>query len=165
MPLSDDKLESRPAAGGETLLITERGLVQIAEFDRGVSRHTCVGAQGGPMAKAVIAVGERALARHGRCVYMVDNWDGSLMETAFRETMTEWLQANAPNVLVHMLLRSKLLEMGLALANLVLRNRSTFSYSAIAEWEDAGRRESGREDFRRVPIEIPADLTARFRRK
>jgi hypothetical protein len=157
-------IEIRAAASGDKLCIGERGIVQFRTFDRGVTRHTCVGKQTGEMAVHVIEVVDRALAEHRRSITMVDNWDGSMMATDFREAMTGWFAQHRGVAEVHMLFRSKMFEMGINIANLVLGHRTAHAYAEIARWEAVGREMSGSPDFRREPVDIPADLRARFPR-
>lgn len=145
------------------MCISDRGIVQIAFFDRGVTRHTCVGRQTGPMADHVIDAGVRAMAEHDRCIYMVDNWDGSMMATEFREKMTAFFSEHTPKVEAHMLFRSKMFEMGLNIANLVLGRTAAHAYSDIEAWQTVGRDKSGSSAFRRAPMDIPDDLRHKFK--
>lgn len=156
---------TRPAEGGETLYITERGLLRAGEFGRGVVRHTCMGVMALDLADVVIELCERAIAADGRCIAMVDGYDTLVMETAFRERMTGFVGAHKQHMEVHMLLRSKLLEMALNIANMVMGSKATHAYANVREWEDLGRERSGRPDFARVPIEITEDLAGRFKRR
>jgi hypothetical protein len=91
--------------------------------------------------------------------------DTLVMETAFRERMTAFVGAHKQHMEVHMLLRSKLLEMALNIANMVMGSKATHAYANVEEWEALGRQRSGRGDFARAAIEVPEDLAGRFKRK
>jgi hypothetical protein len=132
----DDDCVMRSHALGDGLLLT-----------------TCRGVQSDAFAALIIADGTKQLREHGRCVFMVDATLSSRMTTQFREQMTAWFKDNKGKVRVHMLIKSKLLEMALNVANLIIGMDAARAYSRASEWEAAGRAESPK--FRRLALDLP----------
>ena len=98
---------------------------------------------------------ERQVREAGRCVLMVDGLDVKMHTTEFREEMTAWFRDNETAV-VHMLVRSPMVQMALNVANLVMGSSRAMTYLSVSEWEAAGRREIA--SFARRPLVVPADL-------
>jgi hypothetical protein len=86
---------------------------------------------------------------------MVDGLDVKMHTTEFREEMTNWFRDNESAV-VHMLVRSPMVQMALNVANLVMGSSRAKTYLSVSEWEAAGRREIA--SFARRPLVVPADL-------
>lgn len=107
-------------------LVTDRGRLSIREVAPGVVLTVFAGHGSIEVAEALIGYFERVIERHGGIV-IFDDWDeakGYDSEVRFR--LTEWTKANfdvlrATTVLV----RSKILAMGLSVANLALRRPVT----------------------------------------
>jgi len=99
---------------------------------------------------------ERAVRDAGRCVLMVDGLEVKMHTTEFREEMTAWFRENETAV-VHMLVRSPMVQMALNVANLVMGSSRAMTYLTVSEWEAAGRKEIA--TFARRPLVVPPDLT------
>ncbi len=135
------------------LYIHDDCVMRTHDVGEGVLLSTCRGVQIEAFAPLIIADGSKQLEAHRRCVFMVDATQSSRMTTEFRERMTSWFKSNKGRVRVHMLMKSKLLEMALNVANLFIGMDAARAYSTATEWEAAGRSES--TGFRRLPLDLP----------
>lgn len=140
------------------LYIDDDCIMRTHDVGDGVLLSGCRGVQSESFAARIIGDGTQQLEKHGRCVFMVDATESSRMTTGFREQMTSWFKTNQGRVRVHMLIRSKLLEMGLTVANLAIGMTAAKAYSNAVAWESAGRSESPR--FRRLPLDLVEPSTA-----
>jgi hypothetical protein len=138
---------------GSVLYSDGKGAMQVHDFGHGVALHVRRGIIALSFAEHVIADGERHLKRAGRYVLMVDGLETKLHTTDFRESMTAWFREHDKAV-VHMLIRSKMLEMALNVANLSLGERRAQVYFDMHVWEAVGRRES--PEFGRRPLALLA---------
>lgn len=155
-PLSDETPLKFLRLADESLLWHDaQGLNLIYDFGRGVALHVRRGIISGKFAQTVIKDGERHLAESGRFVLMVDGAEARMHTTDFRETMTSWFRAHEAAT-VHMLIRSKVLEMALNVANLALGNRRARAYFDVNLWEAAGR--GFVPSFERRPLSLPPEL-------
>jgi hypothetical protein len=131
------------------------GMVQAHDLKRGVLLHVRRGIMSGGFVPIVKADCEKQVREAGRCVLMVDGLEVKMHTTEFREEMTTWFSENETAV-VHMLVRSPMVQMALNVANLVMGSSRAKTYLNVAEWEAAGRREIA--SFARRPLVVPADL-------
>jgi hypothetical protein len=127
------------------------GVMQVHDFGKGVSLHVRSGVMTLDFARYVIEDGERQLRKSGRYVLMVDGLETRMHTTEFRETMTRWFRDHE-NAMVHMLIRSRMLEMALNVANLVMGVSRAKAYFSVDVWEAAGRRET--PSFARRPLAV-----------
>jgi len=148
-------MNSRNLDDGSVLHFDTQGLMQVHDFGRGVSLHVRRGIMTVDFAKHVIADGERQLRASHRYVLMVDGSETKMHTTEFREVMTAWFREHDAAV-VHMLIKSRMLEMALNVANLVLGNARARAYFNPDVWESIGRQEV--PSFIRRPLAVPADL-------
>jgi hypothetical protein len=137
------------------LYIDAQGAMQSHTFGKGVVLHVRRGIMHAEFAKYVMQDGERALAAARRFILMVDAYDAKMHTTEFREVMTDWFAAH-PEAYVHMLIRSKLLEMALNVSNLALGASRAKVYYDAELWESIGRQEV--PTFERRPLVIPGDV-------
>jgi hypothetical protein len=135
------------------LYIDDDCVMRSHDLGDGLLLTTCRGIQSDQFAALIISDGTKQLKAHGRCVFMVDATQSSRMTTKFREQMTGWFKDNKGKVRVHMLIKSKLLEMALNVANLIIGMNAARAYSRASEWEAAGRAESPK--FRRLALDLP----------
>ena len=126
-------------------------------LDGAARHHVCTGFTFTELAQYVIADGERAIAKTGNCVFLVDTLDSTRMETGFREQMMKWFSERRGKVVAHMLLRSKFVEMAINVANMVVGTSVAKAYSDVGEWERVGKTQFG-PTFRRRPM--PQSLDA-----
>lgn len=140
---------------GSVLYYDSGGMVQTHDLKRGVVLHVRRGIMSGGFAPIVKADCEKQVRDAGRCVLMVDGLEVKMHTTEFREEMTAWFSENETAV-VHMLVRSPMVQMALNVANLVMGSSRAKTYLNVAEWEAAGRREVA--SFARRPLVVPADL-------
>jgi hypothetical protein len=149
-------MNSRNLDDGSTLYFdTQGGVMQVHDFGRGVSLHVRRGIMTEQFAKHVIEDGERQIRNSKRFVLMVDGAEAKMHTTEFREVMTTWFRQHDTAV-VHMLIKSRMLEMALNVANLVLGNGRARAYFNPEIWESIGRQEV--PSFIRRPLALPADL-------
>lgn len=142
---------------GSVLHTHAKGAVQLHDLGEGVALHACLGVTVAEFAPLVIAEGDRLLREHGRIAFFVDGYDAKMMSTGFREQITAWVAERGDAVAcAHVLIRSKLWEMGLSIAKLVMRDTPMHVHSDVGEWEAAGRRQAA--GFTRRPLILPADL-------
>jgi hypothetical protein len=134
---------------GSVLLRAGNSMCQMIDLGKGVSLHTCRGIVLAAFASHVVADGTRQLEAHERWVVMVDMLDSKSFETGFRETLNNWLKEH-PGATAHLLIKSKLLEMAVSLANFFTGRGAAKAYTRVEEWIGAGKREV--INFRRRPI-------------
>jgi hypothetical protein len=146
-------LQTRVLPDKSWLYVGDDCVMRTHELGDGLLLSTCRGIQSDAFAALIIADGTKQLKQHGRCVFMVDATRSSRMTTQFREQMTAWFKDNKGKVRVHMLIKSKLLEMALNVANLIIGMDAARAYSRASEWEAAGRAESPK--FRRLNLDLP----------
>jgi hypothetical protein len=149
-------MNSRNLDDGSTLYFdAQGGVMQVHDFGRGVSLHVRRGIMTEEFAKHVIQDGERQIRTSKRFVLMVDGSETRMHTTEFREVMTAWFRQHDTAV-VHMLIKSRMLEMALNVANLVLGDGRARAYFNPDIWESIGRQEV--PSFIRRPLALPADL-------
>jgi hypothetical protein len=152
-------MKTRVMPDGSVLHVHPQGAMQFHDLGGGVTIHACWGLSPADFAPLVIADGERLIREHGHVTFFVDLYDGKMASTGFREQMTEYLKSKGPRLRgSHMLLRSKLWEMAITVAQLVIRDQTLHVYSSIAEWEAVGRRQV--PGFVRRPLVMPSDMNA-----
>ncbi|HEY3494431.1 MAG TPA: hypothetical protein VGK73_07090, partial [Polyangiaceae bacterium] len=105
-------------------------------------------------ARHVIEDGERQIRNSGRYVLMVDGSETKMHTTDFREVMTSWFRDHETAV-VHMLIRSRMLEMALNVANLMMGNARAKAYFKADVWEEVGRQEV--PSFVKRPLSMPPE--------
>ena len=142
---------------GSVLYFESGGMVQAHDLKRGVLLHVRRGIMSKGFVPIVKADCERQVREAGRCVLMVDGLDVKMHTTEFREAMTAWFADNETAV-VHMLVRSPMVQMALNVANLVMGSSRAKTYLNVSEWEAAGRREIA--SFARRALVVPVDLQA-----
>jgi hypothetical protein len=118
-------------------------------LEKGVILGVCRGVQVAGLAPHLIHDGECAIASYGRCLYMVDACESNRMDTQLREALTGWLSANRHCAAMHVLLRSKLLEMAVHVAALTTGRGVLVAHREASTWEEVVRREL--PDFKRRP--------------
>lgn len=148
-------MKTRRMEDGSVLYFESGGMVQAHDLKRGVLLHVRRGIMSGDFVPIVRADCERQMKAAGRCVLMVDGLDVKMHTTEFREQMTVWFRDNQDAV-VHMLVRSPMVQMALNVANLVMGQSRAMTYLNVGEWEAAGRKEIA--SFARRPLVVPADL-------
>jgi hypothetical protein len=149
-------MKNRSLEDGSVLYFDSGGMVQAHGLKRGVLLHVRRGIMSAGFVPVVKADCERAVREAGRCVLMVDGLEVKMHTTEFREEMTAWFRENETAV-VHMLVRSPMVQMALNVANLVMGSSRAMTYLTVSEWEAAGRKEI--PTFARRPLVVPADLT------
>jgi hypothetical protein len=148
-------MKTRRLEDGSVLYFDSGGMIQAHDLKRGVVLHARRGIMSEGFVPIVKADCERQIRDAGRCVLMVDGLDVKMHTTEFREQMTNWFRDNESAV-VHMLIRSPMVQMALNVANLVMGSSRAKTYLSVSEWEAAGRREIA--SFARRPLVVPADL-------
>ena len=149
-------MKNRSMEDGSVLYFDSGGMVQAHDLKRGVLLHVRRGIMSAAFVPVVKADCERAVRDAGRCVLMVDGLEVKMHTTEFREEMTAWFRENETAV-VHMLVRSPMVQMALNVANLVMGSSRAMTYLTVSEWEAARRKEIA--TFARRPLVVPPDLT------
>lgn len=150
-------MKTKSLPDGSVVHFDAQGVMQIHDFGNGVSLHVRRGIMTGDFAAYVIEDGERQIQSFGRYVLMVDGVETKMHMTEFREVMTHWFRDHESAV-VHMLIRSKMLDMALTVANLAMGSTRALAYVDPDAWEAIGRREV--RGFRRKPLVSTADVTS-----
>src|SRR5688500_6640617 len=148
-------MKTKSLPDGSVLYIDAQGAMQVHDFGGGVSLHVRRGIMTGDFAAYVIDDGERQLKKFGRFVLMVDGVKTKMHTTEFRETMTTWFR-DRDTAIVHMLIRSKMLDMALTVANLAMGSTRAMAYIDVDAWEAVGRREA--RGFKRRPLVSTTDV-------
>jgi hypothetical protein len=141
---------------GSRIYYCPRGVMRSFYLGPAVIQSVCWGLQSEALARFVIAEGEQRLQSAGRCVYMVDATMSNQMSTEFRDQMTAFFRKNKGRVFVNMLIKSRLLEMALNVANLVIGMNAAHAYSNLGDWLAVGRREV--PDFRKRELDLPDEI-------
>jgi hypothetical protein len=149
-------MQTKNLPDGSRLHHDPQGVMQVHDFGGGVSLHVRRGIMTADFAAFVIEDGERQMKKFGRFVLMVDGTETKMHTTEFREVMTNWFRTRETAV-VHMLIRSKLLDMALTVANLTMGSARAKAYMDADEWEAVGRREA--LAFKRLALAVPSDVT------
>lgn len=155
---SSETARVRQLNDGSVVFFNSEAVVQVYDLSTGVVLALCQGLQTEDFAPHIIHILRCHIIDVGHCCVMVDAEASKMMTTGFREAMTAWFRANE-QVSVHMLVQSRLLEMGLSVANLAMKTPRAHAYSKREEWEAAGRREL--PSFRSRPLALPEDLRNR----
>lgn len=142
-------MKTKSLPDGSVVHFDAQGIMQIHDFGGGVSLHVRRGIMTGDFAAYVIEDGERQVAKYGRYVLMVDGVETKMHMTDFREVMTNWFRDHETAV-VHMLIRSKMLDMALTVANLAMGSTRALAYVDPDTWEAVGRREA--RGFKRMSL-------------
>jgi hypothetical protein len=148
-------MKTKSLPDGSVLYTDAQGAMQVHDFGGGVSLHVRRGIMTGDFAGYVIDDGERQLKKFGRFVLMVDGVETKMHTTEFRETMTTWFR-DRDTAVVHMLIRSKMLDMALTVANLAMGSTRAMAYIDVDVWEAVGRREA--RSFKRRPLVSTLDV-------
>lgn len=148
-------MKTRRLEDGSVLYFDTGGMIQAHDLKQGVILHVRRGIMSEGFVPIVKMDCQRQIRDAGRCVLMVDGLDVRMHTTEFREQMTAWFRDNESAV-VHMLVRSPMVQMALNVANLVMGSSRAKTYTSVSEWEAAGRREVA--SFARRPLVVPADL-------
>lgn len=148
-------MKTRRLEDGSVLYFDTGGMIQAHDLKQGVVLHVRRGIMSEGFVPIVKMDCQRQIRDAGRCVLMVDGLDVRMHTTEFREQMTAWFRDNESAV-VHMLVRSPMVQMALNVANLVMGSSRAKTYTSVSEWEAAGRREVA--SFARRPLVVPADL-------
>lgn len=147
-------MKIRHLKDGSTVYFDEQGALQAHEFGKGVVLHTRQGVMHVDFAKYVIQQGERQIRDARRFLLMVDASDARMHTTEFREVTTDWFKKHE-GATVHMLTRSRMLQMALNVANLALGGQRAMTYTDVNAWEAVAKREV--PSFTRRPLVIPRD--------
>lgn len=148
-------MKTRRMEDGSVLYYDSGGMVQAHDLKQGVVLHARRGIMSGGFVPVVKADCEKQIREAGRCVLMVDGLDVKMHTTEFREEMTAWFRENE-SAIVHMLIRSPMVQMALNVANLVMGSSRAKTYLSVSEWEATGQREIA--SFARRPLVVPADI-------
>lgn len=139
---------------GSFLYFDSGSLMQVHDFGNGASLHVRRGVMTEHFAPYVIEDGERQIHKAGRFVLMVDAVDVKMHTTEFRDLTTEWFRSH-DSASVHMLIRSRMLEMAINVANLVMGVQRAKAYYEPEVWAAACKQEA--PSFERRPLVVPKE--------
>jgi hypothetical protein len=131
-------MKSKPLEDGSVLHFDDQAVMQVHDFGAGVSLHVRQGIMSKDFATVVIEDGERHLRKSGRFVLMVDGSETKMHTTEFREKTTNWFRERE-TASVHMLTRSRMVEMALNVSNLAMGATRATTYLDPKRWEAVGR--------------------------
>lgn len=143
---ADSSLEKK-LADGTVLVEDTKGSARLSRLAPGVLLFVCTGTLPTNFYEPMVAVAQREMDRGGPVVILVDGWELHSVSTGFREAWTEWFKANKQKIRMHLLVRTKLMEMAASLANLFTGLNVVKTYSTYAAWEQACRKDH--PEFRR----------------
>jgi hypothetical protein len=145
-------MKSKNLDDGSILYFDRQAVMQVHDFGAGVSLHVRRGIMSKDFATIVIEDGERHIRRTGRFVLMVDGTETKMHTTEFREMTTNWFR-DRETASVHMLTRSKMVEMALNVSNLAMGVTRANTYLDPKRWEAIGRTHV--PTFSRRPLVLP----------
>lgn len=149
-PSKDLKIYTRPDRS--LLCCHPQGIVQMHDLGKGVSLHVRRGVMVQPFAEQITLDGERQLEKAGRYVLMVDALEVRMHTTEFRNAMTTWFREREA-ASVHLLIRSRMLEMAANVANLLMGVHRAKHYYDANTWEAIGRKYV--PSFASRPLSVP----------
>jgi hypothetical protein len=134
---------SVPRRSSETVQNDERGSLRVEHLDAGLFRTTVTGHFSTSLLSPYVRALDKALAA-GRAVGFHD-WEGmNTYDAECRKVLTEWtLQHRARIDGWHILVRSKLVAMGVATASLLIGGGTIVSYTDRDKFESSYRQRSG----------------------
>jgi hypothetical protein len=135
-----EAIKVRRLPDGGTHYSSSTGVMQTHDLGRGVILHIRSGTMDLAFARRAREHCEQQIQYHGRCVLMVDGYLTKMHTTEFRELMTRWFTENEQAV-VHMLVKSPMVQMALNVANLVMGARRAHTYLQVSDWEEVARKE------------------------
>lgn len=151
-------MQTREMRDGRLLYFTPQGAWLSSFLEKGVILALCRGVLVAEFAPQLIRDGERAIAAHGRCFYMVDALASDRMDASFRELLTSWLSAARERASMHVLLQSTFLELAVHVAALSTGPGVVLAYRDRSAWEDVVRAEL--PGFKRGPWASSCELRA-----
>jgi hypothetical protein len=136
----------------------EPSVMRFYDLAPNMNLHVCSGLMVPEFAALVIADCERKLKSCDRLITMVDSYESKQMSTPFREQMTRWFPAVKGRFVGNLLIRSKLIELAINIANMVVGTPVAKAFSHIPDWEAVGRQVV--PGFKRRPLVLPAPTEA-----
>lgn len=130
-------VSSRTFSDGTVLAYGERGTARMTRLKPGVLLYVCSGYFPHEFYPPMVAVAQDEVDRHGSLTMLVDGWQLSGIDTAYREAWTTWFRQHKAHFRMTLLVRSRLMEMAASLANLFTGINVITTYSNVAEWERA----------------------------
>lgn len=137
MDAKPEILSSRSLADGTTILTSVGGSADLRRPAPGFVAFLCTGILSGKFYPPMVAFAQQEMDAHGSLVMLVDGWDLKSIHTDFREQWTRWFKAHRDRFRMHLLVRTKLMEMAATLANLFTGVNVIQTYSTVQAWERA----------------------------
>jgi hypothetical protein len=141
---------TRNFSDGTVLAHGERGTARMTPLKPGVLLYLCSGYFPHEFHAPMVAVAQREIDLHGSLVMLVDGWELSGIDTAYREAWTAWFKAHKTRFRMTLLVRTRIMEMAASLANLFTGINVITTYSKIEEWERACAKDM--PGFRRTTV-------------
>jgi hypothetical protein len=126
---------------GTIVAQNERGTARMMRPGSGALLYVCSGYFSSSFYEPMVAVAQREIERHKSLVMLVDGWELSGVDTAYREAWTEWFKSHKEHFRMLLLVRTRLMQMAANLANLFTGTSVISTYSKINEWELACSRD------------------------
>jgi hypothetical protein len=134
-------ITSRTSEDGTVVVEGPRGGARLSRLGSGVVLYVCHGVLVGGFYEPMVSVAQREVDSAGKLAMLVDGWALHSVDTLFRERWTEWFKANKERFHMHLLVRTKLMDMAASLANLFTSISVIKSYSNAGSWERACRQD------------------------
>jgi hypothetical protein len=132
-------VESKTLADGVVVVKGGRGVARLSRLGPGVLLYACEGVLSEAFYAPMVAMAQREVEAAGKLVMFVDGLALHSVDTGFREQWTEWFRSHKAHFHMHLLVRSKLMDMAASLANLFTGISVIKSYSSPGAWERACR--------------------------
>jgi len=132
---------TRTMEDGTVVVDGPRGGARLTRLGSGVVLYVCHGVLVGGFYEPMVAVAQSEIESAGKLAMFADGWALHSVDTVFRERWTEWFKTNKQRFHMHLLVRTKLMDMAASLANLFTGISVIKSYSNAGNWEQACRRD------------------------
>ena len=134
-------VESKTLADGVVVVNGPRGVARLSRLGPGFLLYVCDGVLSEAFYSPMVAMAQREVESAGKLAMFVDGWALHSVDTGFREQWTEWFKSHKAHFHMHLLVRSKLMDMAASLANLFTGISVIKSYSNAGAWEHACRKD------------------------
>lgn len=132
-----DTVTSKELSDGSVFVESARGTAHLSHLKPGVIAYHCTGFLSEDFTAPMVAFAQAEMARRGNLVMLVDGWELVSIDTGFREKWTEWFKLNKQTFRMHLLVRTKIMDMAASIANLFTGVSVIKTYSNVGLWERA----------------------------
>jgi len=148
----NEEVVTKMLPGGAILVESARGSAHLIALAPGLLLYHCTGFLSAKFYAPMVAMAQRERDAGRSLVMLVDGWELSAIDTGFREAWTNWFKLHKQHFRMHLLVRTKLMEMAASIANLFTGLSVITTYSNIEAWEGICRQHN--PGFRRQTTSI-----------